>query len=184
MALLHGFACITHRGNQVVSGVAINILAAGLTVVLGTAWFTRGGQTPPLAGGERLMPIFFPVAGDNILVYAALLAVPLHLVADRAHALRAAAARGRRGAAGRRCGRHLGRLAALPRGAAVRPVRRPGRRLSLDRPERRLQPRHDGGAGLHRAGRHHLRATGGRSRRSAPACCSACSTPSPSACRA
>ncbi|MEZ5480240.1 MAG: hypothetical protein R3E95_22995 [Thiolinea sp.] len=26
-ALLHGFACITHRGNQVVSGVAINILA-------------------------------------------------------------------------------------------------------------------------------------------------------------
>ena len=39
LALLHGFACITHRGNQVVSGVAINILAAGLTVVFGTAWF-------------------------------------------------------------------------------------------------------------------------------------------------
>ncbi len=37
MALLHGFACITWRGNQVVSGVAINILAAGLPVVLGTA---------------------------------------------------------------------------------------------------------------------------------------------------
>ena len=43
MALLHGVACITYRGNQVVSGVAINILAAGLTVVLGTAWFARGG---------------------------------------------------------------------------------------------------------------------------------------------
>ncbi len=76
LALLHGFACITHRGNQVVSGIALNILAAGLTVVLGTAWFARGGQTPPLNDGERLKPIFFPVAGDNVLVYGALLAVP------------------------------------------------------------------------------------------------------------
>ncbi|TAJ86109.1 ABC transporter permease [Reyranella sp.] len=76
LALLHGFACITHRGNQVVSGIALNILAAGLTVVLGTAWFARGGQTPPLGDGERLKPIFFPVAGDNVLVYVALLSVP------------------------------------------------------------------------------------------------------------
>jgi len=77
LALLHGFACITHRGNQVVSGVALNIVAAGLTVVLGTAWFNRGGQTPPLDGGQRLRPLFLPEAGDNILVYAALLSVPL-----------------------------------------------------------------------------------------------------------
>ena len=34
-ALMHGFATITHRGDQVVSGMAINILAAGLTVTLG-----------------------------------------------------------------------------------------------------------------------------------------------------
>jgi len=77
MALLHGFACITHRGNQVVSGVAINILAAGLTVVLGTAWFARGGQTPALVGDQRLLPIAFPGAGDNVLVYLALASVPL-----------------------------------------------------------------------------------------------------------
>ncbi|WIM10415.1 ABC transporter permease [Enhydrobacter sp.] len=78
LALLHGFACITHRGNQVVSGVALNILAAGLTVVLGNAWFHQGGQTPPLdRPGQRLMPIFLPRAGDNILVYAALASVPL-----------------------------------------------------------------------------------------------------------
>ncbi len=77
LALLHGFACITHRGNQVVSGVALNILAAGLTVVLGTAWFARGGQTPSLSGDARLMPILLPGAGDNVLVYLALLAVPL-----------------------------------------------------------------------------------------------------------
>ena len=77
LALLHGLACITYRGNQVVSGVAINILAAGLTVVLGTAWFARGGQTPPLLDGQRLMPLFLPRAGDNVLVYVALLSVPL-----------------------------------------------------------------------------------------------------------
>jgi len=77
LALLHGFACISQRGNQVVSGVAINILAAGLTVVLGTAWFARGGQTPALGDAERLKPLFMPVAGDNVLVYVALLSVPL-----------------------------------------------------------------------------------------------------------
>jgi ABC-type uncharacterized transport system permease subunit len=77
MALLHGFACITWRGNQVVSGVAINILAAGLTVVLGAAWFARGGQTPALESEQRLMPLFFPRAGDSVLVYLALASVPL-----------------------------------------------------------------------------------------------------------
>jgi ABC-type uncharacterized transport system permease subunit len=77
LALLHGFACITWRGNQVVSGVAINILAAGLTVVLGNAWFARGGQTPALVGDQRLLPLFFARAGDNVIVYLALLSVPL-----------------------------------------------------------------------------------------------------------
>jgi simple sugar transport system permease protein len=95
MALLHGFACITWRGNQVVSGVAINIVAAGLTVVLGTAFFARGGQTPSLEPGARLMPLTLPgaetlsgvpilgplyrslISGQNGLVYIALLSVPL-----------------------------------------------------------------------------------------------------------
>ncbi len=35
LALVHGFASITHRGNQIVSGVAINFFAAGLTTLLG-----------------------------------------------------------------------------------------------------------------------------------------------------
>ncbi|MDA1308842.1 MAG: ABC transporter permease [Proteobacteria bacterium] len=95
LALLHGFACITHRGNQVVSGVAINVLASGLTVVLGIAWFKQGGQTPALPDSARFTPITWPLAdtldavpvlgpiykelisGHNILVYAALAAVPL-----------------------------------------------------------------------------------------------------------
>ena len=34
-ALIHGFAAISQRGNQIVSGVAINMLAAGLTALIG-----------------------------------------------------------------------------------------------------------------------------------------------------
>lgn len=94
-ALLHGFACITHRGNQVVSGVAINILASGLTVVLGLAWFHQGGSTPALTNDQRFTAINLPFAqqlaevpviglfysellsGHNILVYIAFTLVPL-----------------------------------------------------------------------------------------------------------
>ena len=59
-ALLHGYACITQRGNQVVSGVAINLLASGLTVVLGSYWFQQGGQTPLLTNLGRFRPIELP----------------------------------------------------------------------------------------------------------------------------
>jgi general nucleoside transport system permease protein len=58
LSWLHGFACVSHRGDQVVSGVAINILAAGLTVVLSLAWFQQGGQTPPVADGARLQVLW------------------------------------------------------------------------------------------------------------------------------
>jgi simple sugar transport system permease protein len=75
LALLHGFACITQRGNQVVSGIAINLLMSGLTIVLGIAWFQRGGQTPALPQAARFMPIA-ALGGHNLLVGAALLAVP------------------------------------------------------------------------------------------------------------
>lgn len=95
MALIHGFACITHNGNHVVSGVAINIIAAGLTAVLGHAWFKRGGQTPSLKAEARFMPIELPfaddvadvpvlgtiyrelISGHNGLVYFAFLTVPV-----------------------------------------------------------------------------------------------------------
>lgn len=95
LALIHGYACITHNGNQVVSGMALNILVAGLTVVLGTAWFQRGGQTPQLTGEGRFAPLALPLAemladlpllgplyarlisGHNILVYLAFAAIPL-----------------------------------------------------------------------------------------------------------
>lgn len=94
LSLLHGFASITHRGDQIVSGVAINMLAVGLTVTLGRFWFGLGGQTPALSDSERFMPITLPgadavadvpvigllyselISGHNILVYLALVMVP------------------------------------------------------------------------------------------------------------
>jgi len=95
LGLVHGFASITHRGNQIVSGVAINFIAAGTTVILGQAWFHQGGRTPSLPntarfnainlpGAETLReipiigPIYFElISGHSILVYLAFLLVPL-----------------------------------------------------------------------------------------------------------
>ena len=54
LSMLHGYACVSHRGDQVVLGMAITMTAAGLTVVLGIAWFSLGGQTPPVPEGVRL----------------------------------------------------------------------------------------------------------------------------------
>ncbi|WP_342617591.1 ABC transporter permease [Rhodoferax sp. GW822-FHT02A01] len=62
LSWMHGLACVSYRGDQVVSGVAINIIAVGLTVVLGIAWFAQGGQTPPVATSVRIQPLF-PDAG-------------------------------------------------------------------------------------------------------------------------
>ena len=95
LSWMHGLACVSHRGDQVVSGVAINIIAAGLTVVLGIAWFAQGGQTPPVMSDVRIQPLlpeassalsgipWFGVflgegmLGHNALVYLALALVPV-----------------------------------------------------------------------------------------------------------
>jgi simple sugar transport system permease protein len=65
LSWMHGLACVSYRGDQVVSGVAINIIAVGLTVVLGIAWFAQGGQTPPVATSVRIQPLF-PDAGTAL----------------------------------------------------------------------------------------------------------------------
>jgi ABC-type uncharacterized transport system permease subunit len=62
LALLHGFASVTLRGDQVVSGMAINVLAAGLTATLALAWFRMGGQTPPLPASARFPALPLPGA--------------------------------------------------------------------------------------------------------------------------
>lgn len=76
LSALHGFACVTYQGNQVITGLAINIIAAGLTVVLGIAWFKQGGQTPQVPDAVRFKEMFnIPLLGQNALVYVALVLV-------------------------------------------------------------------------------------------------------------
>jgi len=95
LAMVHGFASITYKGNQIVSGVAINILAAGLTMILSLAWFKKAGITPTLKNDQRFLSIDFPglelmdhipvigviyrelISGHNILVYLAFAIVPM-----------------------------------------------------------------------------------------------------------
>ncbi len=90
LSMLHGYACVSHRGDQVVLGMAITMTAAGLTVVLGIAWFAQGGQTPPVPDGVRLSRWFVGAGewvaqvplvgralalaffGHNVLVYLSL----------------------------------------------------------------------------------------------------------------
>lgn len=94
LALVHGFAAISQRGNQIVSGMAVNFLAAGLTVLLGQAWFGQGGRTPQLAADERFLGLDLGglgldpgsplarlwrdgISGHNVLTWAAFAAVPV-----------------------------------------------------------------------------------------------------------
>ncbi|MBI5770263.1 MAG: ABC transporter permease [Verrucomicrobia bacterium] len=48
LASLLAFATVTHRGNQVVAAMAVNIMVSGLGPTLALAWFGLGGQTPQL----------------------------------------------------------------------------------------------------------------------------------------
>jgi simple sugar transport system permease protein len=95
LSLIHGLASITFRGNQLISGVALNFLASGLTVLIAVNLFGQGGRTPPLSGDARFQAIELPfaealrdvpvigtvyhelISGHTALVYIALLAVPL-----------------------------------------------------------------------------------------------------------
>jgi len=94
IALIHGVSAISYRGNQIVSGVAINMFAAGFTALLGNVWFGQGGRTPTVEGPARFDAITLPfadalkdvpilgavyselISGHDILTYISFLCVP------------------------------------------------------------------------------------------------------------
>jgi simple sugar transport system permease protein len=96
LALVNAFATVTHRGNQVVACMAINIAVAGLGPTLALAWFNLGGQTPQLDGpGQRFTELIWPgaqaarahpfpgllyaelLSGHSLIVYLAAALVPI-----------------------------------------------------------------------------------------------------------
>jgi general nucleoside transport system permease protein len=54
VALVHGVACITFKADQVVSGMAINILFLGIPALLSGALFESTGATPQLPRGQLI----------------------------------------------------------------------------------------------------------------------------------
>lgn len=95
LAAVHGLAAITFRGNQLISGVALNFIASGATVLIAQTLFQQGGRTPALDGAARFgaMPLPFAealrpvpllgpfyadvISGQSVLVYIALWCVPV-----------------------------------------------------------------------------------------------------------
>ena len=93
-SLIHGYASVTQRGNQIVSGVAINFITSGLTTLVGQAWYSQGGRTPQLEEYERFGSIILPfadqirpipilgpiyadlISGQSLMAYLAFAAVP------------------------------------------------------------------------------------------------------------
>lgn len=94
-SMIHATASIIYRGDQIISGVALNFLASGLTIVVGHAIYKRGGLTPALSGDARFGPVTLPfadavadvpilgpiyselISGHTPLVYVAFAIVPL-----------------------------------------------------------------------------------------------------------
>jgi simple sugar transport system permease protein len=94
-SLIHGYASIDQRANQIVSGTAINMVADGLTALVGNAIWAQGGRTPQLPDDAQFRAIQWPfaeeigripfigsvydriISGNDIITYVAFLMVPL-----------------------------------------------------------------------------------------------------------
>jgi|AntAceMinimDraft_9_1070365.scaffolds.fasta_scaffold05873_2 simple sugar transport system permease protein len=81
-SLIHAFASVTLKANQVVSGLSLTMLGLGLSGVLGRGW---EGKLLPVAipkitiSGLSKIPFLGPILfeGQNLIVYLTILLVPL-----------------------------------------------------------------------------------------------------------
>ena len=126
-SLIHGYASIDQRANQIVSGTAINMVADGMTALIGNAIWSQGGRTPQLPGDGPIrcdqlavrqrrsgaVPIIGPIyqrpdLGPRPHHLCRLPAGAAHLLGALQHAFRTAPARGRREPGRGRHRRHFG----------------------------------------------------------------------------
>jgi general nucleoside transport system permease protein len=95
VSLIHGYASIDQRANQIVSGTAINMVADGMTALIGNAIYSQGGRTPQLPATALFNPIALPfaesfgevpilgpiyrhlISGHDLITYCAFALVPL-----------------------------------------------------------------------------------------------------------
>ena len=95
VSLIHGYASIDQRANQIVSGTAINLVADGMTALIGNAIWSQGGRTPQLPDEALFHPITLPfvdaigsvpilgsiyrnlISGHDIITYFAFALAPL-----------------------------------------------------------------------------------------------------------
>jgi general nucleoside transport system permease protein len=95
VSLIHGYASIDQRANQIVSGTAIIMVSDGLTALIGNAIWSQGGRTPqlpssavfgdivwPFAKELENVPILGPIyaqliSGHDLITYFAFLVAPL-----------------------------------------------------------------------------------------------------------
>ncbi len=95
VALVHGYASIDQRANQIVSGTAINMVTDGLTALIGNAIWSQGGRTPQMDNSALFNEIRLPfvdelapvpvlgaiykhlISGHDVITYFAFALVPL-----------------------------------------------------------------------------------------------------------
>src|SRR5579863_5656328 len=95
VSLIHGYASIDQRANQIVSGTAINMVADGMTALVGNALWGQGGRTPQLEDSAMFNVIDLPfaqsladvpilgsiyqhlISGHDLITYAAFALAPI-----------------------------------------------------------------------------------------------------------
>lgn len=95
VSLIHGYASIDQRANQIVSGTAINMVCDGMTALIGNAIWSQGGRTPQLPNSALFHSITLPfmqqigavpivgsvyrnlLSGHDILTYFAFAMAPI-----------------------------------------------------------------------------------------------------------